>query len=81
MQRYLLIRVVQSLITLVAISVVVFAVARATGDPVVLLLSSDATIDDIATLREDLGLDRSLPEQYLVFMNNVANGDLGKSIW
>ena len=80
MQRFLLTRVVQSLVTLVVISMVVFVLARASGDPVMLMLSSDATPQDIAVLRQSLGLDRPLPQQYWVFVKNVVRGNLGESI-
>jgi peptide/nickel transport system permease protein len=80
MQRFLLIRVLQAIITVIAISMVVFVASRATGDPVILMVSSDATPQDIQILRESLGLDKSLPEQYWIFANNVAHGNLGESI-
>ncbi len=80
MQRYLLVRVVQSIITLFAISIIVFLASRASGDPVVLMAPPDATQQDIGILRKSLGLDKSLPEQYWVFLSNAAHGNLGESI-
>lgn len=80
MQRYLLVRGLQAIITVIAISMVVFVASRATGDPVILMVSSDATPQDIEFLREALGLDKSIPEQYWIFLNNVAQGNLGESI-
>jgi peptide/nickel transport system permease protein len=80
MTRFIIIRVGQALITLIVISMVVFALARASGDPVMLMAPAQATLEDIQILREYLGLDKSLPEQYWVFLKNVVRGDLGESI-
>jgi ABC-type dipeptide/oligopeptide/nickel transport system permease component len=59
---------------------VVFALARASGDPVMLMAPAQASLEDIEALRQYLGLDKSLPEQYWVFLTNVVQGDLGESI-
>jgi len=80
MQRYLLGRFVQALITLVAVTFVVFALLRIVpGGPEVVLLPPRASNAEAAELRHALGLDRSLPEQYLVFLGNLVKGDLGTS--
>src|SRR5579859_4956885 len=50
MGRFLLNRVIQSIVTILVISIVVFLMARATGDPVTLLASDKATAQDIAEL-------------------------------
>ena len=80
MTRFIIIRLFQALITLIVISIVVFALARASGDPVMLMAPPQATLKDIAAMREYLGLDKSIPEQYWIFLKNVAKGDLGESI-
>ena len=80
MGRYLLVRCIESLVTLVVISMVVFVLARATGDPVTLLISDKATAQDIALLKQQLGLDQPVPVQYWVFITNAVSGNLGKSI-
>jgi peptide/nickel transport system permease protein len=59
---------------------VVFVLARATGDPVTLLITDKATAQDIALLKQQLGLDQPLPVQYWVFISNAVTGNLGKSI-
>jgi peptide/nickel transport system permease protein len=66
--------------TLVAMSVIVFLLGRLTGDPVALLLSEYATEQDRADLTRELGLDQSLPRQYLVFVARAVQGDLGRSV-
>ena len=71
---------IQSVVTMLVISVVVFVMARATGDPVTLLASDKATAQDIALLKQQLGLDQPLPVQYWVFISNAVRGNLGKSL-
>jgi peptide/nickel transport system permease protein len=80
MGRYLLTRSIQSVVTILVISVLVFVMARATGDPVTLLASDRATAQDIALLKQQLGLDQPLPVQYWVFISNAVRGNLGKSL-
>jgi peptide/nickel transport system permease protein len=78
--RYLLVRFVESIVTLLVISMVVFVLARATGDPVTLLVSDQATSKDIELLKQQLGLDQPVPVQYWVFITNAVRGNLGKSM-
>lgn len=80
MQRYLARRVLQALVTLVLASLIVFILARLTGDPVALLLAEYATQDDKAEMTRALGFDKSLPEQYAIYAWNALHGDMGKSI-
>jgi peptide/nickel transport system permease protein len=80
MGRYLLVRFFESIVTLVVISMVVFVLARATGDPVTLLISDQATAQDMAKLKQQLGLDQPVPVQYWVFITNAVSGNLGKSM-
>jgi peptide/nickel transport system permease protein len=80
MGRFLLVRFFESIVTLLVISVVVFVMARATGDPVTLLISDRATQQDIALLKQQLGLDKPLPVQYWVFLTNALSGNLGRSL-
>lgn len=53
---------------------------RVSGDPVTLLLPEDAPPEQVAQLRESLGLDRPLPEQYARFLRDLLRGDFGTSI-
>jgi peptide/nickel transport system permease protein len=80
MQRYLVLRLVQSLVSLVAVTLVVFFVVRVTGDPLEVLMPPEATQADIATARTALGLDKSLPEQYWLFLSHLVQGDFGRSL-
>jgi peptide/nickel transport system permease protein len=80
MLRFVLARLSQSAITLLLFSVVLFGLARATGDPLTLVLPMVATEEDFANARRYLGLDRPLYAQYLTFVGRAATGDFGTSI-
>jgi peptide/nickel transport system permease protein len=80
MQRFIARRVVQSLGVLVVLALVVFALARVTGNPADLLLPEDATRDDREHLLKALGLDRPVHEQLVKFLSGALHGDLGTSI-
>jgi ABC-type dipeptide/oligopeptide/nickel transport system permease subunit len=80
MQRYVLKRIFQSLLTLLVLSMLIFIVCRLTGDPVLLMLPDDASHEDVAQLRTALGLDRPLPVQYWLFLKSAIQGDFGRSI-
>jgi peptide/nickel transport system permease protein len=71
---------VQGAVLLFVLALVVFALARVTGNPADLLLPEDATREDRADLLRTLGLDRPLPEQLLAFLGGAVRGDLGQSI-
>jgi len=80
MLRFVLSRLVQSLVALAILSVVVFVLARTTGDPLHLILPMSATEEDYAYARRYLGLDRPYVEQYLSFVGKAITGDFGTSI-
>ena len=79
MQRFIIRRVGQALITLFLLSLVVFISVSLTGDPAEKLLGEDATPEMRTQLRKNLGLDRPLPVQYGEFLWNILQGDIGKS--
>jgi peptide/nickel transport system permease protein len=80
MQRYLIKRIFQAIITIFLMSIIVFALGRLSGDPVVLLLGDLATKEEKDLITRDLGLDKPLPVQYAVFLADAVHGDLGKSV-
>ena len=80
MIRFVGVRVLQSLVALGILSVVVFVLARATGDPLHMILPMSATEEDYANARAYLGLDRPYVEQYLSFVGRAVTGDFGTSI-
>ena len=80
MARFIIIRLIQAFLTLIVISIVIFILVRASGDPVMLMAPPMATLEDMEVIRKHLGLDKSLPEQYWVFLKNISRGDFGESI-
>ena len=80
MQRYILRRVVQSVALLFVLALIIFALARVSGNPADLLLREDATQEDRAHLLRVLGLDRPVHEQLYLFLAGALRGDLGESI-
>ena len=80
MQRYLLIRVFHSLITLLVVSFLVFGMGRLSGNPLDVLLPEDATQEQYDRLNQRWGLDRPIVYQYWKFITNAVRGDLGDSL-
>jgi peptide/nickel transport system permease protein len=79
--NYLLRRSLQAIPLLFLASLVVFLLLHITpGDPVRIMLGEQASDEQVAAVRKQMGLDRSLPEQYLRFIGNALQGDLGMSI-
>ncbi|MCX7669585.1 MAG: ABC transporter permease, partial [Anaerolineae bacterium] len=77
---YFIRRVLALIPTLFGVSVAVFLLLHLVpGDPARMVAGLDATEADIALIRQDLGLDKSLPEQYLTWLNNLLHGNMGKS--
>lgn len=72
-------RLAAMLATLLVMSLLVFSLGRALGDPVALLLDEFATESDRQILISELGLDRPFAAQYLTFLANALQGDLGRS--
>lgn len=80
MQRYILFRVLQGLLTVWVVVTVVFILGRATGDPVELMLALEATEQQRIEVRQSLGLDRPLIVQYGIYIAHLARFDFGKSL-
>jgi peptide/nickel transport system permease protein len=82
MLQFLLRRIVAVLPVLFVVSLVVFLILRlAPGDPAAVIAGNSATNEDIAKIQVQLGLDRSIPVQYGIWMGNVFRGDLGFSYY
>ncbi|MDR0997689.1 MAG: ABC transporter permease [Treponema sp.] len=73
-------RLLITAVTLLLVSLLTFlAFSIIPGDPALLVLGTEATEEQIAALRVEMGLDRSLPEQYLSWLSNFITGNLGNS--
>ncbi|KQP44678.1 ABC transporter permease [Pseudorhodoferax sp. Leaf274] len=79
MAQYILRRLVQAFFTVFLVVALIFTVVRAIGDPTHLMLPPEATESDRQVLREQMGLDRPLPQQFASFVGELARGDFGNS--
>src|SRR5436190_19787842 len=85
MSAYIARRLVHALLVVVLVSMLIFTVMRLLpGDPVLMFVTSGdmlaSSAEQIARLRQDYGLDKPLPIQYIDWISRVAQGDLGRSI-
>jgi peptide/nickel transport system permease protein len=81
MTRYLIVRLGQGIVALIAGTMLVFALARLTGDPLDLMLPDTATQEQRQHMAEYLGLDKPIYEQYIIFIGNAVKGDFGRSLF
>ena len=80
MIRYILLRLAFLIPVLFLASILIFSMIHLTpGDPATLILGADALPEQIAELRQQMGLDQSLPGQYLIWLARAIKGDLGTS--
>lgn len=80
MTGYILRRLVLLLPVLLGVTLIVFLMmALLPGDPALAILGPYATPENTAAIRADMGLDKPLPQQYLIWLGNVLAGDLGRS--
>lgn len=82
MLQFLLRRLAALLPVLLVVSLVVFLILRlAPGDPAAVIAGNSATNEEIDKIRNQLGLDRSIPVQYGIWVGRVLQGDLGYSFY
>src|SRR5438552_1440269 len=80
MVRFLVGRVLQTVLSMLVVISIVFVLTRLSGNPVHLLLDVNATERDQEILTRYLGLDQPLPVQYAIYVKNIFFGDFGNSI-
>lgn len=80
MQRYILSRLIQSVLILIGVLFIIFFMLQATGDPVSLLVSREATPEEVEAVREAYGFNRPLIVQFGDFVSSAVVGDFGKSL-
>jgi len=82
MLSFLFRRLLATLPVLGVVAVLVFLMLRLTpGDPAAVLAGDQATTEQIAMIRANLGLDRSIPEQFVIWLGHLFQGDLGQSYY
>ena len=80
MFAFILRRLMQAVIVMLSVAFIAFMLFQYVGDPVTNLLGQDATPQQRAELRSDLGLDRPFPVQFARFVGNAAQGEFGLSL-
>ncbi len=82
MAVYIFKRILGLMVVIFLVLTIAFVIVRlAPGDPAALMLGPEASAEDAALLRTQLGLDRPILVQYLTFVFNAVQGDLGNSIF
>ena len=82
MGRYTLQRLVAMIPVLLVVAVVTFSLIHLTpGDPVALMAGDEATPEQKEAIRRDMGLDKPIYEQLLIYFSDILRGDLGESIF
>lgn len=77
---FLLERVLQCLLVLLAVALIAFLLFQYVGDPVLFILGQDATEEQVSALRESLGLDQPALVQFGYFLLNAIKGEFGLSL-
>jgi peptide/nickel transport system permease protein len=80
MAAFILRRLGQAVIVMLAVGLIAFALFRYVGDPVIFMLGQDATPEDRTRVTRQLGLDRPFYVQYAVFLERAVQGDFGLSL-
>ncbi len=81
MVRYVLKRLLQTLLVLWLVLTIVFVMMRMIGDPSKLLISPEGSSESLENLRHILGLDKSIPEQYWDYIKGIFTWDFGNSLF
>jgi peptide/nickel transport system permease protein len=82
MRKYIIKRILSLIPVLFVVSIVIFLLIHLTpGDPAAMMLGEQATDASIAQLRQTLGLNEPLPVQYIHWVGNIFNGNLGVSLF
>lgn len=76
---YVIRRILQAILSILGVSTIVFFILHLSSNPVLLMVPQGASAHDIAVLTHSLGLDKPLWEQYLIFLRNLGEGNLGYS--
>ena len=82
MLSYLVKRLLLFIPTLLGITLITFVLMQALpGDPIANMVGERASPDTIARIRSELGIDRPLPVQYLLYLKRLCRGELGRSLF
>lgn len=80
MGSFILKRLVNLIPTLLVVGIIVFIITRMIpGDPASVMLGPQASVEDVENLREELGLNKSMPSQFISYVGDLAQLNLGYS--
>lgn len=79
MTRFIIIRLLQTIVALFGIIVIVFFLIRISGNPILFMMSPLSTESEIEYLQKQLGLDKSYAEQFRIYLRDLVQGNLGES--
>jgi peptide/nickel transport system permease protein len=80
MIRFIIIRILQSIVALLGIIILVFFLVRASGDPMALISNPNMTEEQHNAIKAKWGLDKPWGEQFIIYMEGLARGDFGQSL-
>jgi peptide/nickel transport system permease protein len=80
MLAFILRRLAQAVLVMLAVGLIAFSLFRFVGDPVLFMLGQDATPDDRARITKMLGMDKPFYVQYLIFVERAVHGEFGISL-
>ncbi len=80
MLAFILRRLAQAVLVMLAVGLIAFSLFRFVGDPVLFMLGQDATPDDRARITKMLGMDKPFYVQYLIFVDRAVHGEFGMSL-
>ena len=79
--QYILKRILEVIPILLIVSIIIFLFTHfIPGDPARLVAGKDATLEEVTNIRSELGLDEPIVKQYVTYMGNLVQGDLGTSL-
>ena len=81
MLRYIIKRLLQTILVLFLVVTLVFVLMRCIGDPTKLLVSPEGSYEDIENIKAALGLDKPVYVQYIDYMRGIVTGDFGSSYY
>lgn len=81
MIRYIIERILQTILVLFLVVTLVFVLLRVIGDPSKLLVSPEGSYEDLQNIKTSLGLDQPLYQQYLNYLGGIFTGDFGNSFY
>lgn len=81
MIRYIIRRLLQTVLVLFLVMTLVFVILRVVGDPAKMMVTPDSSYEDLQNIRRILGLDQPIWKQYLNYLSDVLRGDFGSSYY